>query len=292
MYWDRKKVLTYCLYFALAGIATSCAGVNNATQTYTIESLAPELERSAHTVVQIFYAQNNQKGSGIIVGVSDDNAYILTADHVAQGVEMSGSCSLFFYAERQSSGRRPVSCEVFDRTGTDVALIKAMSKPAEVILPRIDVERKRKYNKLVATIGHPGQNGAWNQSLGLLQPDNQDRLLFDAKLDVGNSGGPLISARGDVIGLIQQASAESRGLSAEAVASKSSNFISQLDVWLGEVNRDDPLIATYSEAPHFPWYGKVAVIGALGFTVIRAAMTLPAQGPLPDPPNPDNFDIN
>jgi serine protease Do len=143
-------------------------------------------------------------GSGVII---DEAGYLLTNDHVVRGssqigVQFNEGTNVFYEARLIASDRK-----------RDVALLKLMARPGEtfraIALARED---DLLLGETVLALGNPyGLGGSVTR--GILSSKNRilpkegarldvpNWLQTDAAINEGNSGGPLINLRGELIGI-------------------------------------------------------------------------------------------
>ncbi len=141
-------------------------------------------------------------GSGVIM---DEAGYVLTADHVVR-----------FASEiwvKLADGRERRADRVFITARTDVALLKIRTRPGDTFKP-IDfaADDDLLLGETVIALGNPLGLGT-SVSRGILSSKNRrpppeleplgpgDWLQTDAAINQGNSGGPLVNLRGELIGL-------------------------------------------------------------------------------------------
>ncbi|RTZ74032.1 MAG: transcriptional regulator [Gammaproteobacteria bacterium] len=135
-------------------------------------------------------------GSGVVI---DDNGYILTNHHV-----ISGADEIFISTE----GQAPVRARVVGTDPeTDLAVIQASGK--DLPPARLGNSSQQRVGDVVLAIGNPFGVGKTvtqgiisamdRQQLGLAI--YEDFIQTDAAINQGNSGGALINARGEVIGI-------------------------------------------------------------------------------------------
>ena len=135
-------------------------------------------------------------GSGVVV---DTNGYILTNHHVIDGAD-----EIFIGTEDQAPVRARV---VGTDPETDLAVIQASGK--DLPPARLGNSSQQRVGDVVLAIGNPFGVGKTvtqgiisamdRQQLGLAI--YEDFIQTDAAINQGNSGGALINARGEVIGI-------------------------------------------------------------------------------------------
>jgi len=181
------------------------------------------IEKAAQSVVLIEVQKSIQEkrartnsvfssGSGFIV---TDEGYILTNKHV---VDPSGKIdirksiesqsSMYYYTvtfiDGQKSGAKLVSMNQF----TDLAVLSLDSPPSNLVPSELGDSSRVRAGQFAYAIGSP--HGLENSvSAGIVSNPEQKLdnfkyhpvLQTDAALNPGNSGGPLINIRGEVIGI-------------------------------------------------------------------------------------------
>jgi len=141
-------------------------------------------------------------GSGVII---DETGYVLTCLHVVQRASRAWV--------KLADGREFEAERIVGTTRSDVALLKLMAKPGEkfkaVKFARND---DLLLGETVIALGNPFGLGG-SISRGILSSKNRrapkeeepldvaDWLQIDAPINFGNSGGPLINLKGELIGL-------------------------------------------------------------------------------------------
>ena len=147
----------------------------------------------------LIQGRQDSAGAGIVLGPTQDGSLVLTNNHV-----LNGNSPLAILPD----GQKIPACVLERDIVIDLALIEISSKN----LPALRLARRGdlRIGELVLAIGHP-----WGQrnfvTCGVLsafsevQTRDEHRtvtiLRTDAALAPGNSGGPLINAAGDVIGI-------------------------------------------------------------------------------------------
>ena len=146
-------------------------------------------------------------GSGVII---NPEGYILTSSHV---VDAATKIDVKLSDNRQFSARL-----IGQDRETDLALIKVDSDQVLPAAPMGDSDRLRP-GQLVMAIGNPfvydhtvtvGVISALNRKLGTTIFDNF--IQTDAAINFGNSGGPLLNVKGEVIGINTLISSQGTGI--------------------------------------------------------------------------------
>jgi S1-C subfamily serine protease len=197
------------------------------------EAVTRVVDRIGPTVVKIDVMRRDKpgragSGSGVVVA---PDGLILTNSHVAGGASRLEVTSV----DGRTLGARLVG----DDPDTDLALVRV---DAAVSLPAAPLGNSKRLRRgqLVVAIGNPlgfestvtaGVVSALGRSLraqtGRLI---EDVIQTDAALNPGNSGGPLVSSRGEVVGINTAVILGAQGI-CFAVASNTASFV------LGELVR-------------------------------------------------------
>lgn len=167
-------------------------------------------------------------GSGVLIS---PDGLLLTNSHLVQGAKRAGITTL--------DGRRLTARVLGDDPDTDLALVR-IEEDVPVPAARLGNSKTLKRGEIAVAIGNPlgfdasvtaGVVSALGRSLrarsGRLI---EDVIQTDAALNPGNSGGPLVSSRGEVIGINTAIVAGAPGI-CFAVASNTAAFV------LGEILR-------------------------------------------------------
>ena len=155
------------------------------------------VERAHRSVVQV---QSRGRGAGAGV-IWDKDGLVLTNHHVVAGGRREGRVILHddraFEAEVLKRGR-----------DLDLALVRIKDGPGDLPIAPVGDSEKLRVGELVYAIGHPwGSLGAVTagivSGLGAVRgPGGWARYVqSDVALAPGNSGGPLLNARGEVVGI-------------------------------------------------------------------------------------------
>ena len=146
-------------------------------------------------------------GSGVII---EPTGYILTSNHV---IESAGKIEV-----KLSNDKKFTAKLIGQDSETDLALIKVESSEPLPAAPLGDSDRL-KPGQWVMAIGNPfvydhtvtvGVISALNRDLGTNIFDNF--IQTDAAINFGNSGGPLLNVRGEVIGINTLISSQGTGI--------------------------------------------------------------------------------
>lgn len=168
-------------------------------------------------------------GSGFILS---KDGYIITNNHVVEHAEE-------IKVKLTDTAKESFDAKVIGRDArTDVALLKINPKGDLPIAPLGNSDTVR-VGEWVAAIGHPfGYGHTVSKGIvsakerlfgdGISHPYN-DYLQTDASINLGNSGGPLINTRGEVIGINVATDARAQGIIGFAIPiNVAKNLIPQL----------------------------------------------------------------
>jgi len=162
-------------------------------------------------------------GSGVII---DPTGYILTSSHVVESatkIEVKLSDNQEFVANVVGKDKE-----------TDLALIKVQTRNPLPTAPLGDSDRLRP-GQWVMAIGNPfvydhtvtvGVISALNRKLGTTVFDNF--IQTDAAINFGNSGGPLLNIKGEVIGINTLISSQGTGIGFSIPINMAKEIIPQL----------------------------------------------------------------
>jgi serine protease Do len=144
-------------------------------------------------------------GSGFII---DPAGFLLTNDHVVTGSETQ--------AVHLSDGRNYEAWLVGTDPGTDIAVLKLDLAPGDPPLPVVPLgdSDEMQVGDWAMAVGNPLGELEGTVTVGIISakgrrdlviagggPAYQDYIQTDASINFGNSGGPLVNSRGEVIGI-------------------------------------------------------------------------------------------
>lgn len=143
-----------------------------------------------------------QSGSGIVL---DTNGRILTSLHIVQGAT---EITLVF-----SDGSTSPAVIETARPENDIAVLRALRPPAALVPATLGDPRSVRIGDLAIVVGNPlgltrslsagSISGLGRSFQGAGRTQVLEGLIqFDAAVNPGNSGGPLLDRNGDVIGIV------------------------------------------------------------------------------------------
>jgi len=210
--------------------APSSIGDAEALDAYS-RAVSDVVERVGPSVVRVDIKRqgaNAGAGSGVIVS---PDGLVLTNSHVVQGARGAEIVTL--------DGRQAHARVLGDDPDCDLALLR-IDDGATLPAAKLGDSSKLKRGQIAIAIGNPlgfdasvtaGVVSALGRSLRAKSGRMiEDVIQTDAALNPGNSGGPLVSSRGEVIGINTAIIMGAQGI-CFAVASNTANFV------LGEIAR-------------------------------------------------------
>jgi S1-C subfamily serine protease len=202
-------------------------------------AVAGIVERVGPTVVRVDTRTSGPRGRGGIGSgvILSPDGLILTNSHVVTGARTIGLAD--------TEGRTTDAQLIGDDPDTDLALIRANAARDLPAATLGDSTRLRR-GQLVVAIGNP-LGFEWTVTAGVISalgrslPASTGRMIedliqTDAALNPGNSGGPLVSSRGEVIGINTAVIPGAQGL-CFAVASSTASFVLGELIRYGRVRR-------------------------------------------------------
>ncbi|HLH49088.1 MAG TPA: trypsin-like peptidase domain-containing protein [Roseiarcus sp.] len=210
--------------------APSATSDADALDAYS-RAVSDVVERVGPAVVRVDIKRggaNAGSGSGVIVS---PDGLVLTNSHVVQGARGAEIATL--------EGRQLHARVLGDDPDTDLALLR-IDDGATLPAAKLGDSAKLRRGQIAIAIGNPlgfdasvtaGVVSALGRSLRAKSGRMiEDVIQTDAALNPGNSGGPLVSSRGEVIGINTAIIMGAQGI-CFAVASNTANFV------LGEIAR-------------------------------------------------------
>ncbi|MBQ3013211.1 MAG: serine protease [Clostridia bacterium] len=176
---------------------------------------------SSVVVVSAELASGTSTGSGFIVGVSEDKSY----DYVATNYHVVADASEI-YVRLYETGDYVLASLVGYSFEDDIAVLKIASSGLSP-LTLANYATCRAGDKVYAMGTPEGENFSWTVTQGIISAvdrilwiydDNENLektmrvLQTDTPVNPGNSGGPLINARGEVVGIVSMKLGESEGV--------------------------------------------------------------------------------
>lgn len=163
----------------------------------------PSIQTLKHGIVKISSTVDGKQriGTGIIIQLDHDAAYIVTASHVIEG-DQHPKVSFF------SKPNRPVTARVIGLEGGDPrglgALLIDGDLPSDLRALPLNQSLRVTGGEKVTLIGFPRVAGTtWAVTPGTVAGSSGRDLSFTAPADEGNSGGPLLM-KGQVLGIITE----------------------------------------------------------------------------------------
>jgi S1-C subfamily serine protease len=189
-------------------------------------AVARVVEQVGPSVVRLDMRQNGRgrggSGSGVILS---PDGLILTNSHVVQGGKRADITAL---DGRSLSGR-----VLGDDPDTDLALVR-INEDAPLSAAKLGNSKRLKPGEIAIAIGNPlgfdaSVTAGVISALGRSLRSKSGRLIedviqTDAALNPGNSGGPLVSSQGEVIGINTAIISGAQGI-CFAVASNTASFV-------------------------------------------------------------------
>jgi len=169
-------------------------------------------------------------GSGFIVALDDDRAYVVTAAHVVLG---SRETNLRFSTQPRA---QPVAATVIHAQHQDTLGLALLSIPAAAVraagagpLPLSPEPAPVKGQDLIL-IGHPRTAVDWSWLHGTVAGREGESLKVQAIVDEGSSGGPVLKDE-EVVGIVM---AELSGIVDVKLVVNIRNYLDGLDVTPGD----------------------------------------------------------
>ena len=197
------------LGFTLGLMATGSFGPRSSGALYDEDLVTSIVDRVSPAVVEVAVVQRvgrfnlpqTGSGSGFLV---DGDGHIVTNDHVVDGAEK--------IMVKLSDGRTLEAEKLGTSPADDLALLKVDAQEVSGITPLSLADSSNlKTGQMAVAVGSPFHNfnsvtvgvvsGTGRGPSSVLRRPIPDMIQTDAPLNSGNSGGPLLNADGDVIGV-------------------------------------------------------------------------------------------
>jgi S1-C subfamily serine protease len=193
-------------------------------------------------------------GAGLILG---KDGRVLTNHHVIEGAKslgamlykpgrvsytpMDGGLSRYIFENQKDI----VTTTLVEGDATsDLAIVKIDADTSKLPVLAFSTEKVRPGERVFA-LGHP-QETVWSFTAGAVSALHNGAIQHDAVLSSGSSGGPLLNARGEVVGVnTARVTSESRGLSFARPIEMASRFTTK-DVEKNELDLTSPEKAVVS----------------------------------------------
>ena len=238
--------------------------------SHAVSSVAENVGRA---VVRVEAVGKGGTGSGVIIS---SDGLVLTNSHVVQGA----TATRLSTPEQQTFEARVIG----DDPHTDLALLHAHA-PGKLPTAVLGDSKTLKPGHLVVAIGNPlgfestvtaGVVSALGRSLRARSGRLIDDVIqTDAALNPGNSGGPLVNSRGEVVGINTAVIMGAQGI-CFAVASNTASFVLSELVKHGRVRRG--YIGLAAQTVHIPRRLQLAAnAGASGVMITVVEPGSPAD---------------
>lgn len=164
---------------------------------------ATDIENIKKGVVKITALVNGQPmvGTGFIVRLDQDAAYIVTAAHVISGD--SKPQVWFFSHPHQSFPSQVLGIDGTNENGLATLRVSGSIPDGLVALP-LDPTTQPSGGESITFIGFPPNLAPWTVSTGSISGRKGPHLIFQALVEEGHSGGPLLLGT-KVIGVVTEA---------------------------------------------------------------------------------------
>ena len=198
-------------------------------------------------VVKITATEGNKTkvGTGFIVKLDPDIVYIVTAAHVVSGDPQP---NVQFFTQQDVQVRAQVKHTEGGDDVTGMALLTIRGKenlPSGLTALPLATASRMSGAEDIMVFGHPRGGGDWSILKGSIASRRGRYLTIDAKIDEGNSGGPIMQA-GEVVGLLEGVTRYGRGVTIGSVR----EYLGGLQIVIPEVA--PPPVARVLPTPSIP----------------------------------------
>lgn len=197
----RRESFALCLALAAGGLS---AGARARPRPSTNPDFRSVIARAAPAIVAVGTADRTL-GSGFVLaasGATVPKARIATAAHV---VAAAGGATLTATID---GVRQDAAVVALDRDA-DVALLEVASAGGVQGLPLLAAEERHEVGEWIVVLGNPFGTGI-TATIGIISAlpgaiasndTLKNRIQVNAAVNPGNSGGPVLNLRGEVIGI-------------------------------------------------------------------------------------------
>ncbi len=274
-----KKFLIFCFFtLFISGCSLNVSDLNEGSQIVISEpALINEIAKSVEpAIVGINGIKNDTSsvGSGVCV---TKNGYVLTNSHVVNDCDQ-----IILYLSDKTTTMAEI---VYEDTMLDFAILQSHKSLPYLALGDSD---EIEVGQDVLAVGTPlsltlihtftkGIVSATNRTLKVNSSSGegymQNLIQHDASLNPGNSGGPLINSKGEVIGIntLKISSGEGIGF---AIPTKS--FQSLLNSFVSEINYSIPYLGVYGLDNEIANFNGKSILTE-GFYIIDIASNSPLK---------------
>ena len=194
---------------------------------------------NAQTVkIIVRYNGGVETGAGIILCHANDQAYILTAQHVLYGTPAKpfrgvSAIEVEFYKGRWPAAKGDgTSFKVKRATRKDLALLQIPFKAGSLPKATLGASAAIKTLQEVFTTGHPvSVQKDWLLDKGVVKRTGEF-ILYSANISQGYSGGPVVNEAGELIGINTQVETTPEGGMVGAQAIPIDEVVSTIKPWV------------------------------------------------------------
>lgn len=190
---------------SLIGVLPPGGDVEEQIVTGVYDLAAPSVVHIQTTsIVTTLFGQQTARGAGSGVIINKEG-YILTNTHVVQGAGARTTLTV-----KMHDGREFEATWQGVDTETDLAVIKLISPPANLPVAALGDSDRIRVGQRAIVIGNPygfdssisvGVISALNRTIQADDRRYEGMIQTDAAVNPGNSGGPLLNSRGEVVGI-------------------------------------------------------------------------------------------